>query len=71
MKKSVVYKDLETGITHYAKHKADARYKMGHRIRVYQQNYRTMKMVPLTEWIPGSNDYYRFAFDQKVRIHCV
>lgn len=71
MKKRLVYKDLETGIVHYAKHKANARYKMGHRIRVYQQNYRTMKMVPITEWIPGSNDYYCFIFGKKVRIGCV
>lgn len=67
MKKSVVYKDLETGITHYAKHNADARYKQGHRIRVYNQNCRT----PIAEWIPGSNDYYCFVFGMKVRIHCV
>jgi hypothetical protein len=71
MKKDVVYKDLETGITHYAKHNADARYKQGHRIRVYNQNCRTMKMKPIVEWIPGSNDYYCFAFGKKVRICCV
>lgn len=56
----VVYKDLETGIVHYAKHKADARYKMCHRIRVYNQHRRTMRMIPTIEWIPGSFDHYVF-----------
>lgn len=74
MKKTVtVYKDLETGITHYAKHKADSKYKMGHRIRVYDQSRRTMKMKPVCEWIPGSSDYYCFIYNgkKKARIHCV
>lgn len=62
-----VYKDLETGIVHYAKHKADARYERGARIRVYNQDCRTMRMTPVCEWIPGSHDYYTFPFGVKTR----
>lgn len=71
--RQTLYKDLDTGITHYAKHKADAAYASGRRILVLSQNRRTRKTTPLCEWIPGSVDYCVFRKYngklQKSRVH--
>lgn len=65
-----VYKDLETGIVHYSKRKANALYKNGHRIRVYEKNRRTKQMTPICEWVVGSFNYFVFTEnDKELRCH--
>ena len=58
----VQYFDLET--KHHADDKAhaDRLYEAGHRIRVSQGG------VDISEWIPGSHDYYVFRYNRRIRV---